>query len=69
MDTLTTLGTVRRRDGAWELHFERHLAHPRENVWRAITESEQLELHRPIRFDDTVFADVLGLGQRFCMKW
>ena len=43
MDTTTTLGTVRRRDGAWELHFERHLAHPPEKVWRAITESEHLE--------------------------
>jgi uncharacterized protein YndB with AHSA1/START domain len=42
MDTTTTLGTVRRRDGAWELHFERHLAHPPEKVWRAITESEHL---------------------------
>jgi uncharacterized protein YndB with AHSA1/START domain len=42
MDTTTTLGTVRRRDGAWELHFERHLAHPREKVWRAVTESEHL---------------------------
>ena len=42
MDTTTTLGTVRQRDGAWELHFERHLTHPPEKVWRAITESEHL---------------------------
>jgi uncharacterized protein YndB with AHSA1/START domain len=42
MDTTTTLGTVRQRNGAWELHFERHLTHPPEKVWRAITESEHL---------------------------
>lgn len=36
------LGTVRQEDGRYVLGFERHLRHPREKVWRAITESEHL---------------------------
>jgi uncharacterized protein YndB with AHSA1/START domain len=36
MDTTTTLGTLRQRDHAWELHLERHLTHPPEKVWRAM---------------------------------
>ena len=31
-----------RRDGRWQLRFERRLAHPQEKVWRAITEPEHL---------------------------
>jgi hypothetical protein len=29
-------------NGRWQLRFTRMLAHPPENVWRAITEPEQL---------------------------
>ncbi len=36
------LGTVREEDGRYVVSFERHLRHPREKVWRAITESEHL---------------------------
>ena len=36
------LGTVERHDGGFLLRYERDLAHPREKVWRAITESEHL---------------------------
>jgi uncharacterized protein YndB with AHSA1/START domain len=36
-------GTVRElADGRVELRFERWFAHPREKVWRALTESEEL---------------------------
>jgi len=34
--------TIERHDGGHLVRFERELAHPREKVWRAITESEQL---------------------------
>lgn len=30
------------RDGRWQLRFRRVLAHPREKVWRAVSEPEQL---------------------------
>lgn len=36
------LGTVLREDGRVGLRYERQLDHPREKVWRAITESEHL---------------------------
>lgn len=40
--TAPALGTVERRGDRYALHFERHLAHPVEEVWAAITEPEQL---------------------------
>jgi len=41
------LGTLTRRDGRAELRFTRHLAHPPEKVWRALTEPEHLEAWFP----------------------
>jgi uncharacterized protein YndB with AHSA1/START domain len=36
-------GTLRtRQDGRWQLCFKRTLAHPREKVWKAVTEPEHL---------------------------
>jgi uncharacterized protein YndB with AHSA1/START domain len=36
------LGTVDRHGDVSELRYERHLAHPRERVWRALTEDAHL---------------------------
>ena len=36
------LGTASHEDDGYVVRFERHLAHPREKVWRALTESEHL---------------------------
>lgn len=36
------MGTVLRTDGRIGVRYVRHLAHPREKVWRALTESEHL---------------------------
>ena len=36
------LGTVERGEDGYVVRFERQLHHPREKVWRAITESEHL---------------------------
>jgi uncharacterized protein YndB with AHSA1/START domain len=42
------LGTIRRGDdGRWVLRYERRLAHTREKVWRALTESEHLRHWMP----------------------
>jgi uncharacterized protein YndB with AHSA1/START domain len=42
------LGMIRRGDdGRWVLRYERRLAHPREKVWRALTESEHLRHWMP----------------------
>jgi len=40
-------GTLERRDGRWRLSFTRHLAHPPEKVWRALTEDEHLAVWFP----------------------
>jgi uncharacterized protein YndB with AHSA1/START domain len=40
--TTDALGTVNPHEGGYLVRFERHLTHPREKVWRAITESEHL---------------------------
>jgi uncharacterized protein YndB with AHSA1/START domain len=37
------MGTVLQADGTWVLRYERTLAHPRDKVWRALTESEHLQ--------------------------
>jgi uncharacterized protein YndB with AHSA1/START domain len=36
------LGTASREGETYVVRFERHLRHPREKVWRALTESEHL---------------------------
>lgn len=36
------LGTLRQEGDQYVVSFERHLRHPREKVWRALTESEHL---------------------------
>src|SRR5271163_5329354 len=41
------LGTLSRRDDRWTLRFTRRLAHPREKVWRAVTEPEHLAVWYP----------------------
>lgn len=46
------MGTLRLERGGWTLHYERLLAHPREKVWRALTESEHLRHWMP--------ADIVG---------
>ena len=38
------------REGRSVLRFERLLAHPRERVWRALTEREELEAWHPTPF-------------------
>jgi len=40
-------GTVEHADGRFVVRFERQLAHPREKVWRALTESEHLAQWMP----------------------
>lgn len=35
-------GTLQREDGRYVLRFERHLRHPVERVWRAVTETSEL---------------------------
>ncbi|CAL9587499.1 hypothetical protein SUDANB121_05187 [Nocardiopsis dassonvillei] len=42
MSTDERTAAVRRTDGGWELRFRRRLAHGREKVWRALTESAHL---------------------------
>ena len=42
-----SLGTVRRAPDGWVVRFERHLAHDRQKVWRALTESEHLRHWMP----------------------
>lgn len=48
----TRLGTVSRDGGTLRLRYERHLAHPPEAVWRALTESSNLRHWFP--------ADIVG---------
>jgi uncharacterized protein YndB with AHSA1/START domain len=43
----TVLGTLDRQGGRWTLAFSRKLAHPREKVWRAVTEPEHLAVWYP----------------------
>jgi uncharacterized protein YndB with AHSA1/START domain len=45
----TRFGTVEETDGGWRLRFVRRLAHPREKVWRALTEDEHLTAWFPQR--------------------
>ena len=41
------LGTLTRQGDRWMLTFTRRLAHPREKVWRAVTEPEHLAAWYP----------------------
>jgi uncharacterized protein YndB with AHSA1/START domain len=41
------LGTLTRHGNRWTLVFTRRLAHPREKVWRAVTEPEHLAVWFP----------------------
>src|SRR6266567_4346167 len=41
------LGTLTRQGDQWTLTFTRRLAHPREKVWRAVTEPEHLAVWYP----------------------
>jgi uncharacterized protein YndB with AHSA1/START domain len=41
------LGTLARQGDRWTLTFTRRLAHPREKVWRAVTEPEHLAVWYP----------------------
>jgi len=43
----TGLGTLARHGDRWTLTFTRRLAHPREKVWRAVTEPEHLAMWYP----------------------
>ena len=43
----TGLGTLARQGDRWTLPFTRKLAHPREKVWRAVTEPEHLAVWYP----------------------
>jgi uncharacterized protein YndB with AHSA1/START domain len=43
----TDLGTLTRQGDRWTLTFTRRLAHPREKVWRAVTEPEHLAAWYP----------------------
>jgi len=43
----TDLGTLTRQGDRWMLTFTRRLAHPREKVWRAVTEPEHLAAWYP----------------------
>ena len=58
----TDLGTLTREGDRWMLTFTRKLAHPREKVWRAVTEPAHLThlgpdaatIGPPEGWDDTV---------------
>ena len=43
----TDLGTLTHQGDRWTLRFTRRLAHPREKVWRAVTEPEHLAVWYP----------------------
>jgi len=60
--TQTPLGTVHQDGEVVVLRFERHVAHPPEKVWRALTESEHLRHWFPA---DVVGERVAGAELRF----
>jgi uncharacterized protein YndB with AHSA1/START domain len=47
----TDLGTLTRSGDEWTLTFTRHLAHPPDKVWRAISEPEHLAVWFPERIE------------------
>ncbi len=54
-----TDATMVEADGRWTLRFERHLAHPVEKVWRAVTEPE----HRDAWFPQRIEGDLSPGGE------
>jgi uncharacterized protein YndB with AHSA1/START domain len=52
-------GQLEQRDGRWELHYTRRLAHPPHRVWRALTERDELAAWFP-----TDIAGERGAGAR-----
>jgi uncharacterized protein YndB with AHSA1/START domain len=51
-------GTLEQAGAHWRLRFQRSLAHPPEEVWRAITEPDR----RAAWFPDTVVGDFTSVG-------
>ncbi|HWG62313.1 MAG TPA: SRPBCC family protein [Streptosporangiaceae bacterium] len=49
MADTASLGSLENVNGAWRLRFTRHLSHPPERVWRAITERADLKAWFPQR--------------------
>ena|SRR5438045_907159 len=58
------LGTLTRQGDRWMLTFTRRLAHPREKVWRAVTEPEHLAAWYPSRCLDRLVSELDGMPQR-----
>ena len=67
----------RERDGRSVLRFERALAHPRERVWRALTERGELEAWHPtpfvfegdeLRFQPAPGAPEMGTGRLLALE-
>ena len=53
-NTRTDLGELARDGDRWSLTFTRHLAHPIDKVWRAVTEPEHLAAWFPDRVVGTM---------------
>jgi uncharacterized protein YndB with AHSA1/START domain len=61
--TTGTIGDLVEVDGGWELRYERRLAHAPEKVWRAITETDHLEVWFPHRIrGEFVVGNTLTFG-------
>jgi uncharacterized protein YndB with AHSA1/START domain len=65
-------GRLERADGQWQVRFTRAYAHPRDRVWRAVTEAGHLAAWFPQRITGgwapgaaLVFADPQGRGPDF----
>jgi uncharacterized protein YndB with AHSA1/START domain len=65
-------GRLEQADGQWQVRFTRAYAHPRDRVWRAVTEAEHLAAWFPQRITgewapgaELVFADPQGRGPDF----
>jgi hypothetical protein len=58
------LGTLTRQGDRWVLTFTRRLAHPREKVWRAVTEPEHLSAWYPQQIVGEVHQFVRGRLRR-----
>src|SRR5512133_1726496 len=65
-------GRLEQADGQWQVRFTRAFAHPRDRVWRAVTEARHLDAWFPQRITGgwapgaaLVFADPQGRGPDF----
>lgn len=56
-------GTLEKVDGGYALHYERHLRHPVEKVWEAITQPERL-----VEWLGEAEVDLVE-GGRFVVRW